>query len=99
MAWIGIYHSPIASAARSWTITGPKGNGLRITSDSSLLNGSLGKASSTQTSSPPPILLNIFYRQPPADDSSGNTPGLSFHLPYANYRFTYKVTPLTPDHL
>ncbi len=107
-AWIGIYrqqlseppsyppgstttHSPLAATAvRWWTITGPKGVGLLITADSSLFNGNLGKGS--------PFLLNIFYRQPPADDSSGNTPGSSFHLPYANYRFTYKVTPLTPDH-
>lgn len=99
-AWIGIYRQqlnepppnpPVATAVRWWTITSPKGPGLLITADSSLFNGNVGKGS--------PVMLNIFYRQPPADDSSGNTPGLSFHLPYANYRFVYKVTPLTPDHL
>src|SRR6202012_4711429 len=92
MAWIGVYHSPVTSAVRWWMITGPKGSGLRITSDSSLFNGSLVGTSPIPTSPTPTppiptpsVLLNIFYRLPPADDSSGNTPGQSFHLPYANY--------------
>jgi beta-galactosidase len=79
-----------ATAIRWWKITGPGHSGLLITADSSLFNGSALHAS--------PILLNIYYRQPATASAFDDAPGLSFHLPYGNYRYGYKVTPVTADH-
>lgn len=79
-----------ATAVRWWKITGPGHSGLLITADSSLFNGNALHAS--------PILLSIYYRQPATGSGFDDAPGLSFHLPYGNYRYGYKVTPVTTDH-
>jgi hypothetical protein len=79
-----------ATAVRWWKITGPGHSGLLITADSSLFNGSALHAS--------PIRLNIYYRQPATVSAFDDHPGLSLHLPYGNYRYGYKVTPVTTDH-
>jgi beta-galactosidase len=78
-----------ATAVRWWKITGPGHSGLLITADSSQFNGSALYASS--------IRLNIYYRQP-AGSAFDDAPGLSFHLPYGNYRYGYKITPVTAVH-
>ena len=79
-----------ATAVRWWKITGPGHSGLLITADSSLFNGNVLHAS--------PILLSIYYRQPATGSGFDDAPGLSFHLPYGNYRYEYKITPVTTDH-
>ena len=90
---IGIYHrlagkypsayiSDRYPSVRWWRITGPGGKGIGIIADSSL--------------------LNIDARHP-ADDSPGTQLNMdypaaapSYRLPYGNYRYAFKVTPLLP---
>jgi beta-galactosidase len=94
---IGIYRQLLSenpslttTDVRWWKITGPGHSGLLITADSSFLSGSALHAS--------PIRLNIYFRQPATASVFDDHPGLSFHLPYGNYRYGYKVTPVTADH-
>jgi hypothetical protein len=79
---------PMATAVRWWTITGRDGKGLRVTADSSLLD----------ISATSPTSLNIDYR-PTAPEDPATPAGPArppSGLPYGNYRYSYKITPLIP---
>jgi beta-galactosidase len=105
--WIGIYHDTVgdpsspASHQRNTTtvtgmitavrwirITGPDGSGLLIRADSTLLNASAMPSASS-------VLLHIDSRQPAAPGIPGDNRQLSYGLPYGNYRFTYKISPIS----
>jgi beta-galactosidase len=88
--WIGTYHDTVdhlITAIRWIRISGPDGNGVLITADSTLLN-----AGTQQTT--PSVLLHIDSRQPAADNRQ-----FSYRLPYGNYRCTYKVSPIISHHV
>ena len=71
---------PANTGVRWWKLTGKDGKGLQITADSSLLTMSAGYYTDRTPATPPQVQLNIDY--PP------------FSLPYRNYHYSYKVTPL-----
>jgi beta-galactosidase len=88
---IGIYRqttgepgSPEKTAIRWWKITGRDGRGLQITADSSLLNISAAPlaGNSANGAATPPTQLKIGY--PP------------YGLPSGNYRYAFKITPISP---
>jgi hypothetical protein len=76
------------TGVRWWTITRPDGKGLRLTADSALLTISTAPVNTgTDPTNPTTagLRLNI------------NTPATPYHLPYGNYRYAYKLTPLLPE--
>jgi beta-galactosidase len=81
----------LITAIRWIRITGPDGNGLLVTADSSLLN-----ASALQTT--PSVLLHIDSRQPTSTGIPGDNRQFSYRLPYGNYRCTYKISPIISHH-
>ena len=92
--WIGTYHDTVdhlITAIRWIRISGPEGNGLLVTADSTLLN-----AGTLQTT--PSVLLHIDSRQPAAPGIPGDNRRLSYRLPYRNYRCTYKISPIISHH-
>ena len=92
--WTGTYHDTVdhlITAIRWIRISGPEGNGLLITADSTLLN-----AGALQTT--PSVQLHIDSRQPAAPGIPGDNRQLSYRLPYGNYRCTYKVSPIISHH-
>ena len=73
---------PVNTGIRWWKLTGKDGKGLQFTADSSLLTTSAGHYAGRDPAAPPQVQLNIDY------------PALS--LPYQNYHYSYKVTPVIP---
>jgi hypothetical protein len=71
-----------ATGIRWWRLTGKDGKGLLITADSSLLTISARHYPGSDPGGGSPMQLNIDY--PP------------FPLPYGNYHYSYKVTPVIP---
>lgn len=80
---IGIYRSTAgtSNAVRWWRITGQQGKGLLVTADSSLLRIDV---SHDELPSTLQTQLEIDYP-------------LSGRLPWGNYRYSYKVTPVIPQ--
>ena len=110
--WTGLYReqpvtpSPVMATPsprtgiRWWKITGRDGSGLQITADSSLLDFSAIHAfdsDATPTTTPQPVRpqtqLSIDIHNP----NPANHPW-PIIVPYGNYKYSYKVIPLSPTH-